>query len=76
MQFAICSFDRSSGARGLAELVGVGKGLWLSCPPAETLCPANPYVPGCLQEKQAISLQAINLFKLELVAHTKFICTE
>lgn len=27
VQFAICSFDRSSGAGGLAELVGVGRGL-------------------------------------------------
>lgn len=52
LQFAICSFPtpgtRSWGAGSLAELVDVGRGLWLSCLPATMLCPANPYVSECL----------------------------
>lgn len=50
---------RRSSAGDLVELVGGGRGLWLSCLPAWQLCLANPHVPGCLQEKQGISLQAI-----------------
>lgn len=67
---------RRSSAGDLAELVGGGRGLWLSCPPAQQLCLVNPYLSRCLQEKQGISLQAIRSFKLELVTHSKYICTE
>lgn len=66
---------RRSGPGDLAELVGGGRGLQLSCPPARQLLPANPYTPGCVQVKRGISLQAIHSLKLELVAHSKFICT-
>lgn len=86
-RFAVCSSHinlppsshqapRRSSAGDLAELVGGGRGPWLSCPPAQQLCLVNPYLPRCPQEKQGIRLQAICSFKLELVTHSKYICTE